>query len=55
MESKHKMYRAVTYGNFQLDLPEFNWGVSVSVMFQYSTGPASPKVLILPTIVWTLQ
>jgi hypothetical protein len=31
MESKHKMYRAVTYGNFQLDLPEFNWGVSVSV------------------------
>lgn len=31
MESNHKMYRAVTYGNFQLDLPEFNWGVSVSV------------------------
>lgn len=31
MGSKHKMYRAVTYGNFQLDLPEFNWGVSVSV------------------------
>ena len=25
------MYRATTYGNFQLDLPDFNWGVSVSV------------------------
>src|ERR1700675_3157615 len=31
MESKHKTYRATTYGNFTLDLPEFNWGVSVSV------------------------
>jgi Glycosyltransferase family 10 (fucosyltransferase) C-term len=31
MESKHKTYKATTYGNFQLDLPEFNWGVSVSV------------------------
>ena len=31
MPPEHKMYRAVTYGNFQLDLPEFNWGVSVSV------------------------
>jgi hypothetical protein len=29
--SEHKMYRAVTYGHFELDLPEFNWGVSVSV------------------------
>lgn len=29
--NEHKTYRAVTYGNFQLDLPEFNWGVSVSV------------------------
>ena len=28
---EHKMYRAVTYGDFQLDLPEFNAGVSVSV------------------------
>jgi len=28
---EHKMYKAVTYGNFQLELPEFNWGVSVSV------------------------
>jgi len=25
------MYKAVTYGNFELNLPEFNWGVSVSV------------------------
>lgn len=29
--NEHKMYKAVTYGNFELDLPEFNWGVSVSV------------------------
>jgi len=29
--NEHKTYRAVTHGNFQLDLPEFNWGVSVSV------------------------
>jgi hypothetical protein len=26
-----KMYKATTYGNFQLELPDFNWGVSVSV------------------------
>jgi hypothetical protein len=31
MSDPTKTYRAVTYGNFQLDLPEFNWGVSVSV------------------------
>jgi hypothetical protein len=26
-----KMYKATTYGNFELNLPDFNWGVSVSV------------------------
>lgn len=26
-----KMYKAKTYGNFELNLPDFNWGVSVSV------------------------
>jgi hypothetical protein len=26
-----RMYKATTFGNFQLDLPDFNWGVSVSV------------------------
>jgi len=34
---------------------QFPAGSYAGVMFQYSTGPASPKVLILPTIVWTLQ
>lgn len=28
---EQKMYKATTFGNFQLDLPDFNWGVSVSV------------------------
>jgi len=31
------MYKAVTYGSFQIDLPEFTWGVSVSVdVFNFS-------------------